>query len=141
MIILNLDSQMTQEPLNLSCFLIGDDNTFVVEIDASKQVGNLVNEIKKARGRLNDVEPTSITLYMAEIDNSLDWANFIDELQRRSQDLVNCIKLSDAERSLSVIFGNTPEGKYIIVQISKGESIKTTTVCGTVDETVPTSFL
>jgi len=51
-VVLNLDSQMTQEPLNLSCFLIGDDKTFQVEINATKLVGNLINKTRTTEGLL-----------------------------------------------------------------------------------------
>jgi len=88
---------------------------------------------------LLDTSPTSITLYMAEIDKSLSRANRIDELTWRSRDLVNCTEL-DEQRILSATFGNTPEGKYTIVQIPKGESTKTM-VCGVVAENMLTSFL
>jgi len=118
-----LPPPMTQKRYNLSCFLVGDDAIFKVKIDHQDEVGNLINKIRKAQPTLADIRPSSITLYMAEIDTPLDTMGRINELKRRSQNLSECRKLGNIEAKLSTIFGDNSQGKYTIVQIPEGESI------------------
>jgi hypothetical protein len=115
----------SQMEYNLSCFLIGDEDVFKVQIASTEEVGNLANKIIATKERtLTNTDPSDLALYMVEIDGSLDKDRRIDELRERSQNLDSCSVLNDAEELLSAIFGGSSRWKYTIVQIPlAGESV------------------
>jgi len=109
----------------LGCFLVGDDKTFPVIREESWTVGCLKKAIKDRRPTdLKDVDDIYLELYRVEIDDTHNREMRINELKQLSRNLKD--EELDEDNPLSVYFDRSPpQGKkyYIIVQISKGESI------------------
>jgi len=97
---------MAQTLYNLSCFLIGGDRYFKVEIDPAKEVANLKSAIKAQKPlALKDIEADQLTLYKIDVD-ATDQNTYITIVQDISQDLSNTEKateLNDAH-DLSEVF-------------------------------------
>jgi len=123
----NLASPPQMAQYNLTCFLIGGDRTFQVEIDRAKFVGNLKSAIKEQKPvALKDVDADQLTLYKGNIKNSIATKRpeRMKELGRLSQNLSECTLLDDLE-VLSDIFGETPPTGQVcfilLVELPQGE--------------------
>jgi len=106
------------------CFLIGGRATFPVDIEQTKLVGHLKEEIKKKiPNQLNHIDPEHLTLYQVEVDASHK-PTYLRQLDEISKTLDPLSELNDAKK-LSAVF---PEGPLemkiqILVQPPEGESI------------------
>ena len=123
----------------LICFALGDADVTVVDIDETKLVGHLKDEIKKKHPQtLATVNEAALTLYRAELVSSevSSEETFIKELNRLSRNLHECKKLAGWQ-PLSTYLGERPsQGKMYVflVQAPQGESMKSR-LCGAVAET------
>jgi hypothetical protein len=111
----------------IDCLLIGGTTTFEVTLEESCTVHQLKKAItQKKPHTLANVDADQLTLYRVEIDIKIsrNEASRIDALTLQSQNL-NEDEALDEEKQLSVIFGQTPQGKkeYILVPVPEGESI------------------
>ncbi len=110
----------------LWCLLIGDENLFSVDINQSSTVEQLKKKIKTENQHDLNIDPRKLTLYRAEVDDSIDKykTTLITELNRLSENLSECREL-DERHELSEIYGEVPPEKryYTLVKRPKGESI------------------
>ena len=116
-----------QMSYTILCFLVGGRATFAVDIEQTKLVGHLKEEIKKKiPNQLNHIDPEHLTLYQVEVDASHK-PTYLRQLDEKTKTLDPLSELNDAEK-LSSVF---PEGPLemkiqILVQPPEGES----TYCG-----------
>jgi hypothetical protein len=109
---------------NLSYYLIGDHKPFLVKVETTDMVGNLLNEIINAQPTLANIAPSSLRLYRADIDDSLDHTGRIRELKRLTQNLDGYTVMDDMLEPLSDIFTQRSRGTFTIVQMPlAGESV------------------
>ena len=114
----------------LFCFIPGSNSVCLVDIDETKTVGHLKDEIKKRNTKtLATVDVQELNLYRVEIgieiSNNRD--TLVKELNQLSQNLNKALVLHEA-RQLPVYFGegerpSTGKGYYILVLVPEGESI------------------
>ena len=120
-------TQMVTTLYNLSCFLIGSDTIFKVEIDPAKEVGNLKNAIKQQKPvALKDIDADHLMLDRVTINKSLRRAPLINQLKTITENSHECQRLDDDLEVLSGIFGETPptgQVYFILVRTPEGESI------------------
>jgi hypothetical protein len=109
---------------NLSYYLVGDDKPFLVKVETTDMVGNLLYEIINAQPTLANIAPSSLKLYRAEIDDSLDHTGRIRELKWITQNLDGYRVMDDMLEPLSDIFAERSRGTFTIVQMPlAGESV------------------
>jgi len=109
------------------CFLVGGRTTFAVDIEQTKLVSHLKQEIKKIEHtRLDQVAAPDLTLYKVEVDASHK-PTYLRQLDEKSKTLDPLSELNDPQK-LSDVFPQGPlEMKIqILVQPPEGES----TCCG-----------
>jgi hypothetical protein len=116
-------------PYDIWCFVIGGDSIFSVNIDEPRtQTVDHLKKLIKAEMPITfrDVEAVHLTLYRAEVDESIDEQKQtrIDELKRLSKNLAECMEL-DERKQWSGIFDENPQGRvyYTLVWFPEGESI------------------
>jgi recombinational DNA repair ATPase RecF len=126
-------------PYDIWCFLIGSDNTFSVNIDETRTrtVDQLKKEIKAKNPKtFSDFDADDLTLYRAEVDESIDEQKQkrTDELRRLFHNLNECTEL-DEKQQLQGVFGENPQGKryYTLVLPPEGESIGVVLMAGGVN--------
>src|SRR5260221_2152881 len=81
----------------LWCLLIGDENLFSVDINQSSTVEQLKKKIKTENQHDLNIDPRKLTLYRAEVDDSIDKykTTLITELNRLSENLSECRELDE----------------------------------------------
>jgi len=107
------------------CFLVGGTDIFPVDIDQTKTVGHLKDEIKtKQQQKLDHIDATDLKLYRVEIEDSHATVQIIAQLNQFSQNL-NEGNALDVRGQLSVVFRGLPPGKsyYALAHPPKGQSI------------------
>jgi len=115
------------------CFIPRSKDAFSVNIEKSRPVDQLKDMIKAKKPQtFVNVEADTLSLYQVTIYGSLTTEQFIDQLNRLSQNLNESMRLWGG-RELSSYFSESPAppGKYyVIVQLPEGEpAIKTTVWC------------
>ena len=126
----------------LGCIVIGEDTVFLVEIDDTKSVDKLKDDIIKKRPNIIDRtihDATHLTLYKVEIKLSNDDA-YIEEVKKQSKLISNVNKLRTWDKLSKVFASPAPDAStpgasapdasapddetiHILVQLPSGESI------------------